>query len=532
MADLEVWGWLPCLLDREFEFIMADLEVWGWIPCLLDREFEFIIADLEVWGWIHCLLDREFDFIGFDLAGITMSLTEDEATKVIEDDIRDPAEATMSATANTATDYIEQELLRDIFGLSPVEPYEDSGSEYVPEQGSRSSSRSLRDILGDSSGSEGNDEGHSSVSTSKDTRKRIRKENLWKKNVRKNKRARVTDSCKRCDNFKVKIDACDTNEISKKNELTIAKELHLRKAESAMTNLKLDMQNAKQDNDTTVIIFDLMKTLPAPVISTGICYYKRQLWTYCLGIHNAGTDEMFMYVWDESTASRGPQEIVENIDHKFTVSGHSFSSCDRAFGLVEKQKKYFPNIYVPEHWNNVILAARKKKPFQIVEMKRDAFISTKALETNITNRKIGVDGTCVDVRIDRLVVARAPSNKNMSVYTWSNENVYKLIEMFQAGELLWNTISEDYKDRNKKHDAWMEIASEFNVDKKVIEKKIRSLVGQFNRESKSKSGAGGDESIKWFAYKKLMFLKGKNIPSSTVDGGLQVSFILTSFNSI
>ncbi|CAG9781819.1 unnamed protein product [Diatraea saccharalis] len=119
-----------------------------------------------------------------------MSLTEDEATEVIEDDIREPAEATMSATANTATDYIEQELLRDIFGSSPVEPYEDSGSEYVPEQGSKSSSRSLRDILGDSSGSEGNDEGLSSVSTSKDTRKRIRKENLWKKNVRKNKRAR------------------------------------------------------------------------------------------------------------------------------------------------------------------------------------------------------------------------------------------------------------------------------------------------------------------------------------------------------
>ncbi|CAG4936495.1 unnamed protein product [Parnassius apollo] len=81
--------------------------------------------------------------------------------------------------------------------------------------------------------------------------------------------------------------------------------------------------------------------------------------------------------------------------------------------------------------------------------------------------------------------------------------------MFQAREVLWNTISEDYKNGNKKHDAWMEIASEFNLDKKVIEKKIRSLVGQFNRECKSKSGAIADESSKWFAFKKLMFLKGK-----------------------
>ncbi|CAB3252755.1 unnamed protein product [Arctia plantaginis] len=91
-----------------------------------------------------------------------------------------------------------------------------------------------------------------------------------------------------------------------------------------------------------------------------------------------------------------PQCTVENIDHKFTVCGHSFSSCDRAFGLVEKQKKYFPDIYVPEHWNNVILATRKKKPFKTVEMKRDDFISTKALETNITNRKIGVDRSKVE----------------------------------------------------------------------------------------------------------------------------------------
>jgi len=58
-----------------------------------------------------------------------------------------------------------------------------------------------------------------------------------------------------------------------------------------------------------------MKTLPTPVISTGICYYKRQLWTYCLGVHNLGSNEVMMYVWDESVASRGPQEIGSCILH-------------------------------------------------------------------------------------------------------------------------------------------------------------------------------------------------------------------------
>ncbi|CAG9840465.1 unnamed protein product [Diabrotica balteata] len=93
--------------------------------------------------------------------------------------------------------------------------------------------------------------------------------------------APITDSCKKCNNFKVKIEACENHEHSKKAELTTAKEIHLRKAESAMNNMKIDIQYAKENNDTIVIIFDLMKTLPTPVISTGICYYKRQLWTYC-----------------------------------------------------------------------------------------------------------------------------------------------------------------------------------------------------------------------------------------------------------
>lgn len=148
-----------------------------------------------------------------------------------------------------------------------------------------------------------------------------------------------------------------------------------------------------------------MKTLPTPVLSTGVVYYKRQLWTYCLGIHNLSTNEAYMYVWNESVASRGPEEIgscilnfvevyvrtskltmysdqcggqnrnikmaalcdfiVTNpkycctqIDHKFLVSGHTYLACDQDFGLIEKQKKYHPEVYVPDDWLQVILAAR------------------------------------------------------------------------------------------------------------------------------------------------------------------------------
>lgn len=142
-----------------------------------------------------------------------------------------------------------------------------------------------------------------------------------------------------------------------------------------------------------------------------------------------------MCVWDETVASRGPQEIgscllryikenvktkrlilysdqcggqnrnikmatlcqyivshpdyvVKRIDHKFFVSGHSYLACDQDFGLIEKQKKFFKNIFIPDDWIEVIKAARKKNPFKIIKMTKEDFFSTKKLESNITNRKV------------------------------------------------------------------------------------------------------------------------------------------------
>lgn len=243
----------------------------------------------------------------------------------------------------------------------------------------------------------------------------------------------ITDSCKLCDNLEQKI-KFEVNE-EQLNEFKVTKELHLRKAEAARSGMKKDAELGKSpDNDVTVIAFDLMSTLPTPHLSTGVCYYKRQLWTYCLGIHNLSTNVAHMYVWNESQGSRGPQEIgtclihyiknfvftsklimysdqcggqnrnikiavlckyileselsvLNQIDHKFLVSGHSFMPCDQDFGVIEKNKKFVENIYVPDDWVRVIKTARKKNPFTVTTLTKQDFISTAALEKSITNRK-------------------------------------------------------------------------------------------------------------------------------------------------
>nr|CAI5827678.1 unnamed protein product [Callosobruchus analis] len=195
----------------------------------------------------------------------------------------------------------------------------------------------------------------------------------------------VTDSCKLCDSLEQKIKFAQ-NETTLK-ELKASKELYLRKAEAARAGMKKDAEIGKSAvNDVTVISFDLMSTLLTPHLSTGVCYYARQLWTYCLGIHNLSTKVAHMYVWNECQGFRGPQEIgtcllhytknfvstsklifysdqcggqnrnikiallckyiletgqttLHQIDHKFLVSGYSYMPCDQDFEKTVTNRK-------------------------------------------------------------------------------------------------------------------------------------------------------------------------------------------------
>lgn len=281
--------------------------------------------------------------------------------------------------------------------------------------------------------------------------------------------APVSDSCKTCDSTE-QIIKFETDETRLK-DAKCKKELHLRKAEAARNGMNVDAELGKTpENDITVIAFDLMSTLPTPDISTGIVYYKRQLWSYCLGIHNLSTNEAHMYIWNESVASRGPQEIgscllnyiknfvktsrlimysdqcggqnrnvklavlcnymiekklsmVQQIDHKFLVSGHSYLACDRDFGVIEKHKKGYNDIYVPNDWVKIIKGARKRNPFVVIEMQKADFISTEPLEKNITNRKKTNDGHPVNWLKMQWLKYSASNHYEFSYKESNNEDV-------------------------------------------------------------------------------------------------------------
>ena len=238
--------------------------------------------------------------------------------------------------------------------------------------------------------------------------------------------------------MKVKVDA-ETNTVTKQ-QLNGEWELHKRKAERAYQQLKEDTALSKSTSDVDAITFDLQQSLPTPVLTTNVVFYKRQLWTYNLGIHDCKTSKAYMHMWHEGTASRGSQEVAscvrrhlksnestakhliafsdacggQNrninmvcmwlhivasddfpytvIDHKFMVSGHSYLPNDRDFGGVESARRRQSQIFIPEHWYRLVEKARRTNPFTVVRMSASDFVSVNRLTENITNRKTDADG--------------------------------------------------------------------------------------------------------------------------------------------
>ena len=251
-----------------------------------------------------------------------------------------------------------------------------------------------------------------------------------------------SDTCKSCDTFKMKVDAeKDPEEVARLNARW---ELHKRKADRAYSQLKEDTALSQLDLDIDMITFDLQQSLPTPLLSTSVVFYKRQLWTYNLGIHCCSTGEGFMHVWDESIASRGSQEVgtcivkhikeiasgatrlvlysdacggqnrninivalwlyitaskdfsYEVVDHKFMISGHSYLPNDRDFGSIESARRRTQHVFVPEDWRTLIRNARRKNAFSVREMKNEDFLAIGDFTKFIVNRKTNKDGEKVN----------------------------------------------------------------------------------------------------------------------------------------
>lgn len=230
------------------------------------------------------------------------------------------------------------------------------------------------------------------------------------------------DTCKTCDKLNVDITYAQNEEL--RAGYVRERELHHRKADKAYKEMQEDIRLSKNDDSIRVIAFDLQQCLPTPALTTGMVYYKRQLWTYNLTIHDCTTGQSTNFMWHEGIASRGANQIgsclvdyiknlpekvkrliaysdtcggqnknsfvmaaflyalqekhsLEEIHHKFLLSGHTHMQCDTDHSVIERKKKRALNINVPRDYYNLVRSCGKR--FTVIVMDRKKHYDFKPL---------------------------------------------------------------------------------------------------------------------------------------------------------
>lgn len=204
--------------------------------------------------------------------------------------------------------------------------------------------------------------------------------------------------CNKCELMRMQIKSAENEE--KKLKLLSEKNAHLMDADSAYECKRVDQLHAKENPTVKTYTFDLEQCLPTPYFRTSLSFYKRQLWTFNLTIHDAQLNRAHNMMWHEAEGNRGGNEIasclfqhlltvpteithiilysdccagqnknsfitamfqtliqhlphLEVIDHKFLVPGHTHMECDTVHAAIErKKKKTTASIHHPRDWHN------------------------------------------------------------------------------------------------------------------------------------------------------------------------------------
>ncbi|KAH9642782.1 hypothetical protein HF086_010435 [Spodoptera exigua] len=101
--------------------------------------------------------------------------------------------------------------------------------------------------------------------------------------------------------------------------------------------------------------------------------------------------------------------------------------------------------------------------------------------------------------------------------SWSNEETFKFIDLYQSEPAIWDPNNALHKDKNKVNDAWNRIADSLQIPVSELKKKKETLMSAFRMHLKKKqdsirSGMGEEEIYKpiWVFYDAMeAFLKGK-----------------------
>ena len=120
--------------------------------------------------------------------------------------------------------------------------------------------------------------------------------------------------------------------------------------------------------------------------------------------------------------------LVDNINLKFLVSGHSYMPCDRDFGIIEKRKKV-SNPMIPDEIAEMITEAKNVQPFNVVKMTEEDFYDFASVcDTLLHTSPIKISSASwIRISRDKLPIIEIKNAFN-EMEAWRNHNIFMKIK--------------------------------------------------------------------------------------------------------
>lgn len=281
----------------------------------------------------------------------------------------------------------------------------------------------------------------------------------------------MKDICSTCSSFEKSDDKSD--------ERTLNQEKH----REEINDIRKFRDNIKKEIETDKTIaaatFDLEEVLPLPKTNEGDMYYLRQLNNFNLSVYGYHDRTGHNYLWNESTAKRGSNEIAsclikyldnlnrketfktvtllsdscggqnrnrpfmamlwwaaqkfdfQEIRHGFFVRGHSENESDSIHARIEAASKHV-NVYTTPQWATIIQGAKRNKPYYTVtEMVQEDFLDFKQMSKQIINMNKTTDRETVKFMKIRLYSVRK-GDPLVTIHYNLNESAVQM-NLFQSG---------------------------------------------------------------------------------------------------
>ncbi|CAG9793362.1 unnamed protein product [Diatraea saccharalis] len=213
------------------------------------------------------------------------------------------------------------------------------------------------------------------------------------------------DQCDVCHQFKNTPNPSDEikdNFNKHQTEKEISRKLKLESKMFAISNNKIACS----------IVFDFQKVLNSPHGNISVYYYRRKLNVYNLTLFDMASKEAFCYMWDETIAKRGANEVASclyNFISKLVSKGisefHLWSDncggqnrnrivyymyllasqnfnikiCHRFMEKGHTQNEGDSEVYSPDEWYSLVRWAKvNDKPYNVIEVNQEMILDFKA----------------------------------------------------------------------------------------------------------------------------------------------------------